>query len=219
MELVGDFRSTDPIFKGCYGDLLLYSDVDLGQLQCHNIHLPPYQGEIPTPPAPSYLQAKQSEAAKWSPPWATMLTATAESPKTKCSSRKGRHHHILGHGSNTSTPKCPDSTSAKKPSGSKEQVPKEQDKSPKSHGSHKYGRSPNLPVESDRCKQKKAPQKTPANSTPPSPLAPVGLMASAVQWGPTVRQLNFNPLPSPRHLWGLAPCNNSDPYWKKVGAC
>ena len=26
MKLVGDFRSTDPIFKGCYGDLLLYSD-------------------------------------------------------------------------------------------------------------------------------------------------------------------------------------------------
>ena len=30
MELVGDFRSTDPIFKGCYGDSFLYSKVDLG---------------------------------------------------------------------------------------------------------------------------------------------------------------------------------------------
>ena len=30
MELVGDFRSTDPIFKGCYGDSFLYTDVDLG---------------------------------------------------------------------------------------------------------------------------------------------------------------------------------------------
>ena len=30
MELVGDFRSTDPIFKGCYGNSFLYSDVDLG---------------------------------------------------------------------------------------------------------------------------------------------------------------------------------------------
>ena len=30
MELVGDFRSTDPIFKGCYGNLFLYFDVDLG---------------------------------------------------------------------------------------------------------------------------------------------------------------------------------------------
>ena len=30
MELVGDFRSTDPIFKGCYGDSFLYSNMDLG---------------------------------------------------------------------------------------------------------------------------------------------------------------------------------------------
>ena len=30
MKLVGDFRSMDPIFKGCYGDSFLYSDVDLG---------------------------------------------------------------------------------------------------------------------------------------------------------------------------------------------
>ena len=30
MELVGDFRSMDPIFKGCYGNSFLYSDVDLG---------------------------------------------------------------------------------------------------------------------------------------------------------------------------------------------
>ena len=30
MELVGDFRSTDPIFKGCYGDSFLYSNMNLG---------------------------------------------------------------------------------------------------------------------------------------------------------------------------------------------
>ena len=30
MELMGDFRSTGPIFKGCYGDSFLYSNVDLG---------------------------------------------------------------------------------------------------------------------------------------------------------------------------------------------
>ena len=29
MEVVGDFRATNPIFKGCYGDFLLYSDTDL----------------------------------------------------------------------------------------------------------------------------------------------------------------------------------------------
>ena len=30
MKLKGDFRSMDPIFKGCHGDSLLYCDVDLG---------------------------------------------------------------------------------------------------------------------------------------------------------------------------------------------
>ena len=29
MEVVGDFRAADPIFKGCYGDSFLYSDADL----------------------------------------------------------------------------------------------------------------------------------------------------------------------------------------------
>ena len=58
MELVGDFRSTDPIFKGCYGDSFLYFSVDLGQLRQREIHLSSYQGEIRTPPALSYLQAK-----------------------------------------------------------------------------------------------------------------------------------------------------------------
>ena len=80
----------------------------------------------------------------------------AESPKTKHSDGKGGHHRSSGCGSNTSTPKFPDSTSAKKPSGSKEQVSKEQDKSPRSHGSHKCDRSPSPPAESDGCKQKEA---------------------------------------------------------------
>ena len=30
MEVVGDFRATGLIFKGCYGDSLLYSNADLG---------------------------------------------------------------------------------------------------------------------------------------------------------------------------------------------
>ena len=33
MEMVGDFRAVDPIFKGCYGDSLLYSDADLHWLR------------------------------------------------------------------------------------------------------------------------------------------------------------------------------------------
>ena len=79
-----------------------------------------------------------------------------ESPKTKSSSGKGEHHCSSGRGSNTSTPKCPASTSAKKPSSSKEQVPKEQDKSPKSHNSRKCSRSPTPPAESNEHRWKEA---------------------------------------------------------------
>ena len=142
MELVGDFRSMDPIFKGCYGDSFLYTIVDLGQLRQCGIHLPPYWSEIPAPLAPSYLQAKQPKAMKRSPPRATTPNPAVESPKAKCSSSKGGHHYSSGHSSNTSTPKHPDSTSAKKPSGSKEPTSNDQEKSPRSHGSHKHGCSP-----------------------------------------------------------------------------
>ena len=156
MELVGGLRSTDPIFKGCYGDSFLNSDVDLGQLRQWGIHLPPYRDEIPAPPVPSYLQAKQSEATKRSPPLSVTPNPALESPKTKRSCGKGRHHCSLGCSSNTSTLKHPDSTSAKKPSSSKEPAPKEQDKSPKSHGSHKCGCSPSPSTKSARCKWKEA---------------------------------------------------------------
>ena len=40
MELVGDFRSMDLIFKGCYGDSFLYTGTEFGQLRWHGIHLP-----------------------------------------------------------------------------------------------------------------------------------------------------------------------------------
>ena len=83
-----------------------------------------------------------------------MPNAAVESPKTKCSSSKGRHHRSLRHSSNTSTLKHPDSTSAKKPSSSKEPVLKEQDKSPRSCNSCKCSHSPSLSAESDRRKQK-----------------------------------------------------------------
>ena len=90
------------------------------------------------------------------PPWTVMPNAAVESPKTKHSGSKGRHHHSSGCGSNTSTPKCPDSTSAKKPSSSKEPVPKEQDKSPRRCGSHNHGRSPFPSSKSDGHKRKEA---------------------------------------------------------------
>ena len=38
MELVGDFRLMDPIFKGCYGDSFLYTDVDSGSVQYIFLH-------------------------------------------------------------------------------------------------------------------------------------------------------------------------------------
>ena len=154
MELVGNFRSTDPIFKGYYSDSFLYSYVDLGQLRQCGIHLPPYQSEILAPPAPSYLQAKQPKATKQSPPQAMTLNPVVESPKTKHSGSNGGHHCSLGCSPNTSTLKHPDSTSAKKPSSSKEPAPNEQDKSPRSHGSRKCSHSPSPSTESVRCKQK-----------------------------------------------------------------
>ena len=47
MEMVGDFRAVDLIFKGCYGDSLLYSDADLHWLRRWEIHLPTVQGGDP----------------------------------------------------------------------------------------------------------------------------------------------------------------------------
>ena len=129
MELVGDFWVADPIFKGCYGDSLLYSDAELRRLRQWGIHLPMYCGEIPVPPAPLYQQAREPEVTKQSPPRAVTPNPSMESPKTKHSSSKGGPHCSLGHSSNTSTPKHPDSTSAKKPSSSKEPTSDSQEKS------------------------------------------------------------------------------------------
>ena len=154
MELVGDFRSTDPIFKVCYGDSFLYSNVNLGQIRQRGIHLPPYRSEIPAPPAPSYLQARQSKTTKRSPPRAATPNPSVESLKAKCSGGKGGHHRNSGCSSNTSTPKCPDSTSAKEPSSSKEPTSNDQEKSPRGRGSRKCGRSPSPSAESVRHKWK-----------------------------------------------------------------
>ena len=142
-------------------------------------------GEIRVLLAPSYWQARQLEVTKQSPPRAVTLNLSVESPKTKCSGGKSSLHCGLGHSSNISTPKCPDSTSAKKPSSSKEPTSNSQEKSPKAHGSHKCGHSPSPSAKSVRHKQKMSTQKKPAHSTPPFPSAPVCLMASAVQWALT----------------------------------
>ena len=152
MELVGDFWVADPIFKGCYGDSLLYSNVELRWLRWWGIHLSAYQGEIPMLLAPSYWQAREPEASKQSPPRAVAPDIPTESPKTKCSSGKGSPYHSSGCSSNTSTPKCLDSTSAKKPSSSKEPTSNSQEKSPKACSSCKHGCSPSLATESVRGK-------------------------------------------------------------------
>ena len=135
MEMVGDFWVVDPIFKGCYWDSLLYSDTDLHQLRWRRIHLPMFQGEIPMPPAPSYHQVRE-------PHREVAADTLVESPKAKHSSSKSGPQRGLGHSSNTSTPKCPNSTSTKKPSCPKEPTSHGQEKSPKTHSSRKHGHSP-----------------------------------------------------------------------------
>ena len=154
MELVGDFWVADLIFKGCYRDSLLYSDAELRQLRWWGIHLPMYQGEIPVPPTPLYRQAREPEVTKQSPPKVVIPDPSTESPKTQRSSGKGGPHHSSGRSSNTSTPKWPDSTSAKKPSSSKEPTLNSKEKSPNAHGSHKHGCFPSLATKSVGCKQK-----------------------------------------------------------------
>ena len=184
MKLVGDFRSMNPVFQGCYHNSFLYTDINLGQLRWCGIHFPPYQNEIPAPLAPSYLQSKQPKAMKSSPPWATTPNPAVESPKAKCSGSKGGHHCSSGHSSNTSTPKCPDSTSAKKPSSSKEPALNEQEKSPMSQALTSMAVLPPHPLSQLDTNRKESTQKTPAHSTPHFPSAPACLMASAVQWDP-----------------------------------
>ena len=101
----------------------------------------------------NYGGSRQSKATKQSPRAATPNPAV-EYPKAKCSGSKGRHHRSLGCSSNTSTPKHPDSTSAKKPSSSKEPTSNNQEKSPRSCGSRKCSHSPSPSTESVRCKWK-----------------------------------------------------------------
>ena len=139
MEMVGDFWVADPIFKGCYRDSLLYFDADLRWLRWRGIHLPAFQGEIPVPPVPFYQQVREPVVTKQSPYRAVASDTPAESPKAKCSSTKTGPQRGLGCSSNTSTPKCPGSTSAKKPSCSKEPTSNGQEKSPKARSSCKHG--------------------------------------------------------------------------------
>ena len=191
--------------------------MDLGGLRWHEIHLPPYWSEIPAPPAPSYLQAKQSEATKQSPPWVVTPNPAVESPKTKRSGGKGGHHCSLGRGSNTSTPKCPDSTSAKKPSNSKEPALKEQDKSPKSHGSRKYGHSPSPSPKSAGHKWKEAHTEDTRELNSTLPISSSGFDGFCSLMGSHGKATELQ-LPSITSTpFGLGVLDNGDLHPKKVG--
>ena len=89
LEVVGDFRAVDPIFKGCYRDSLLYSKADLAQLRWQKVYLPMFQGEISMPPAPSYWQVREPAATKQSPHRVAAPDMSVESPKAKHSSSQG----------------------------------------------------------------------------------------------------------------------------------
>ena len=149
MEVVGDFRATDPIFKGSYGDSFLYSDNDLVQ----KVYLPIFQEEIPVPPVPSYQQSREPVAAKQSPHRNAAPNTAAGSPKTRRSSSKAGAPQGSGQSSKTSTPKCPDSTLAKTPPHPQESTQDCPAKSPLARSSRKHGHSPSLSMESTENKQ------------------------------------------------------------------
>ena len=90
MEVVSDFKATDPIFKGSCGDSLLYSEDDLARLRWQKVYLPTFQEEVPVPPALSYQQSREPVAAKQSPHRAATPDTSVESPKTRHSSSKSR---------------------------------------------------------------------------------------------------------------------------------
>ena len=152
MEVVGNFKAVDPIFKGSYGDSLLYSEHDLAQLRQQKVYLPTFQEEIPVPPALSYWQNRELAAAKQSLHRAAAPDMSVESPKTRHSSSKIRPPLGTGRGSNTSTPKRPDSTSAKKPSRPQESTLDCQVKSLQACSSRKCSHSPSPATGSAGCK-------------------------------------------------------------------
>ena len=154
MEVVGDFKAVDPIFKGSYGDSFLYSEDDLAQLRWQKVYLPTFQEEIPVPPVPSYLQNSELAAAKQSPHRVVAPDTSVESPKTRHSRIKSGPLRGTGCSSNTSTLKRPDTTSTKKPSRPQEPTPHCLAKSPQAHSSWKHGHSPSPATESDGGKRR-----------------------------------------------------------------
>ena len=154
LEVVGDFKATNPIFKGSYGDSLLYLEDDLAHLRQQKVYLPTFQAEISVPPALSYWQNRELAAAKQSPCRPVAPDMSVESPRTRRSSSKSGPLQGTGCGSNTSTPKHPDSTSTKKPSCPQESTLNCQAKSLQAHSSRKHSHSPSPTAELDGCKRR-----------------------------------------------------------------
>ena len=152
MEVVGNFRAMDPIFKGSYGDSFLYLEDDLAWLRWQKAYLPTFQEEIPVPPTPSYQQSREPATAKQSPHRVAALDMSVESPKTRCSSSKSEPPWDTGHGSKTSTPKCPDSMSAKTPPHPQKSTLDHPAKSPQARSSQKRGCLPSPAAESAKSK-------------------------------------------------------------------
>ena len=152
LEVVGDFKAMDPIFKWCYRDSLLYSKADLAWLRWQKVYLPMFQWEIPMPPAPSYGQDREPAVTKQSLHRAAALDTSVKSTKAKYSSSKGRPTWGSRRSSNTSTPKHSDSMSTNKPSCPKESTPDNQAKSPQARSSHKCSCSPSPASGSAGCK-------------------------------------------------------------------
>ena len=106
------------------------------------------------PPTPSYWQSREPATAKQSPQRAVALDMAVESPKTRHSSSKSGPPRGTGHGSKTSTPKCPDSTSAKTPPHPQESTLDCPAKSSQSCSSQKHGHSPSPTMELAKSKQR-----------------------------------------------------------------
>ena len=120
METVGDFWVSDPIFKGSYGDSLLYTPKELCDLRDQGIYIPVYHIEVPPLPAPLYHQAWEPESTALLHLKVTASDMPMESGHIIHSSRKDSTQHSSGHSSTTSTPKRPNSTMTSKTSSSRE---------------------------------------------------------------------------------------------------
>ena len=132
----------------------MYSEDDLARLRQQKVYLPTFLEEIPVPPAPSYRQSRKPAAAKQSPRRVAAPDTSVKSPKTRRSSSKSRPPQGTGRGSNTSTLKCPDSTSAKKPSHPQKSTPDCQAKSLQARISRKRSHLPSPAVGLARSKQR-----------------------------------------------------------------